>query len=58
MLIRASFWPLDFDEEVEIYDNPSWNLPGRRKQRRAEKQSAASSRRHKPLPDGRGSVIR
>lgn len=22
------FWPLDFDLEVEIYDNPAWNLPG------------------------------
>jgi len=23
------FWPLDYDQEVEIYDNPSWDLPGR-----------------------------
>jgi hypothetical protein len=33
MIMHANFWPLDFDEEVEIYDSPSWNLPGRRKQR-------------------------
>ena len=30
----AKFWPLDFDQEVEIYDNPSWNLPGMRTRRR------------------------
>jgi hypothetical protein len=29
MTIHSNFWPLDFDQEVEIYDNPSWNLPGR-----------------------------
>jgi hypothetical protein len=23
------FWPLDYDQEVEIYDNLSWDLPGR-----------------------------
>jgi len=28
---HSKFWPLDFDQESEIYDNPSWNLPGRRK---------------------------
>jgi len=38
MIIRANFWPLDFDEEVEIYDSPSWNLPGRRKQRLVERK--------------------
>jgi hypothetical protein len=43
MIIRANFWPLDFDEEVEIYDSPSWNLPGRRKQlqSRARKRAVA-----------------
>ena len=24
-----SFWPLYDDQEVEIYDNPFWDLPGR-----------------------------
>jgi hypothetical protein len=23
-----NFWPLDYDPEEEIYDNPSWDLPG------------------------------
>jgi hypothetical protein len=23
------FWPLDFDQELEIYENLSWDLPGR-----------------------------
>jgi hypothetical protein len=31
MSTHSKFWPLDFDQESEIYDNPSWNLPGRRK---------------------------
>jgi hypothetical protein len=22
------FWPLDFDPEGAIYENPSWDLPG------------------------------
>jgi hypothetical protein len=22
------FWPLDFDLEGEIYENPAWDLPG------------------------------
>lgn len=22
------FWPLDYDPEVEIYENLSWDLPG------------------------------
>jgi hypothetical protein len=37
---RANFWPLDFDQEVEIYDNPSWNLPGRRKKGQTIRPSA------------------
>ncbi len=24
------FWPLDYDPEGEIYENPSWDLPGMR----------------------------
>src|SRR6476646_7428903 len=39
MTTHSNFWPLDFDQEVEIYDSPSWNLPGRRKkQRRKESE--------------------
>jgi len=22
------FWPLDFDQELEIYESPAWDLPG------------------------------
>lgn len=25
------FWPLDYDQEVAIYDNPSWDLPGHKR---------------------------
>jgi hypothetical protein len=28
------FWPLYDDQEVEIYDNPFWDLPGRTRQPR------------------------
>jgi hypothetical protein len=28
MKTTRRFWPLDYDPEVEIYDNPSWDLPG------------------------------
>jgi hypothetical protein len=24
----SNFWPLDFDPEGAIYENPSWDLPG------------------------------
>jgi hypothetical protein len=27
------FWPLDYDPEVEIYENPSWDLPGYKRPR-------------------------
>ena len=27
------FWPLYDDQEVEIYDNPFWDLPGRTRPR-------------------------
>ena len=28
MKTTRRFWPLDYDQEVEIYENPSWDLPG------------------------------
>jgi hypothetical protein len=28
MKITRKFWPLDFDQEVAIYENLSWDLPG------------------------------
>jgi hypothetical protein len=27
-MTTRKFWPLDFDPEGEIYDNPAWDLPG------------------------------
>jgi hypothetical protein len=30
MSYQSKFWPLDFDPENEIYENLSWDLPGRR----------------------------
>jgi hypothetical protein len=33
-----NFWPFYDDQEVEIYDNPFWDLPGRTRQPRARKQ--------------------
>jgi hypothetical protein len=43
MMIRSKFWPLDFDQELEIYDIPSWNLPGRAKRRRKKQRSPGGS---------------
>lgn len=28
------FWPLDYDPEGAIYENPSWDLPGFRRSQR------------------------
>jgi hypothetical protein len=28
---KRKFWPLDFDLEGEIYENPAWDLPGLRR---------------------------
>jgi hypothetical protein len=28
MNATSKFWPLDYDQEVEIYENLSWDLPG------------------------------
>ena len=30
---KRKFWPLDFDLEGEIYENPAWDLPGFRRPR-------------------------
>ncbi|HXB67861.1 MAG TPA: hypothetical protein VNY05_06440 [Candidatus Acidoferrales bacterium] len=27
-MTTRKFWPLDFDPEGEIYENPAWDLPG------------------------------
>ena len=38
------FWPFYDDQEVEIYDNPFWDLPGRTRQPRKKKVSAERGR--------------
>jgi hypothetical protein len=30
---KSKYWPLDYDPEVEIYDNLAWDLPGFRRER-------------------------
>jgi hypothetical protein len=40
-----NFWPLDFDSEGEIYENPSWDLPGFRPTRGGRPKTAGASRR-------------
>jgi hypothetical protein len=39
------FWPLDYDQEVAIYDNPSWDLPGHKRLGRRSRPGVAQ----KPL---------
>jgi len=34
------FWPWDLDQEVEIYENPSWDMPGLRRSGRKDSQKA------------------
>jgi len=44
------FWPFYDDEEVEIYDNPFWDLPGRTLRRGVSKARRS--------PDRQSSVLR
>jgi hypothetical protein len=53
MFIYAKFWPLDFDQESEIYDIPSWNLPGRMKKRTSKQRAAMRSMRTPSSPTDR-----
>ena len=51
------FWPLDFDPEGAIYENPAWDLPGFKRGSRvransaslAEKPPGAAARTPRPL---------
>jgi hypothetical protein len=45
MAMHSNFWPLDFDQEVEIYDNPTWNLPGHRKKEKSKGPTAPANGR-------------
>ncbi len=42
---ERKFWPLDFDPEVEIYENPSWDLPGFRTGRKSAPKARMESRK-------------
>lgn len=44
-----SFWPLYDDQEVEIYDNPFWDLPGRTRRRTPFRAARVSNRSHSLL---------
>jgi hypothetical protein len=35
-----NFWPLDYDPEEEIYENPSWDLPGFKPAREIQQQQS------------------
>jgi hypothetical protein len=44
----SKFWPLDFEPEDQIYENPSWDLPGLRRTRkppRAKKNMIGKGRK-------------
>jgi hypothetical protein len=41
------YWPLDYDPEVEIYDNPAWGLPGFRTSRRESSKSTGTAKKEK-----------
>jgi hypothetical protein len=34
MTYPSKFWPLDFEPEDQIYESPSWDLPGLRRTRK------------------------
>ena len=43
---KRKFWPLDFDLEGEIYENPAWDLPGLSPRARSRRTHAAASDRN------------
>jgi hypothetical protein len=48
MINLSKFWPLDYEPEDEIYESPSWDLPGlRRKPRPAMAKQGATEQRDK-----------
>jgi len=50
MTYPAKFWPLDFEPEDQIYENPSWDLPGLRRTRKSPqaKRSVLGKGRKQP----------
>jgi len=45
MIPPKQFWPLYDDQEVEIYDNLSWDLPGRTPRPRRKPSAQRPKRR-------------
>jgi len=43
------FWPLDYDPEVEIYENLAWDLPGFRRARQTASPSPGTPKRQQKL---------
>ena len=35
---NPKYWPLDYEPEGEIYDNPAWDLPGFRRDPRGRRR--------------------
>ena len=38
----SKFWPLDFEPEDQIYENPSWDLPGLRRTRKLPRAKSSA----------------
>jgi len=55
MKTTRKFWPLDYDQEVEIYENLSWDLPGLK---RFGRTGAPRSRLAGALPGQSGHPVR
>ena len=47
MKTTRRFWPLDYDPEVEIYENLSWDLPGFKRFGKRTAKTVAPSRQPK-----------
>jgi hypothetical protein len=48
MKTTHKFWPLDFDPEVAIYDNLSWDLPGLKRFGRTTPTRPQGSNKRRP----------
>jgi hypothetical protein len=49
MKTTRRFWPLDYDQEVAIYENLSWDLPGLKRfgTRNSRLRTATASRQNR-----------
>ncbi|MBZ5729240.1 MAG: hypothetical protein LAP87_30235 [Acidobacteriia bacterium] len=50
MMNTRKYWPLDYDPEVEIYDNVAWDLPGFRLPPGSRSKTPQISEKRKPRP--------